>query len=49
MEEIEIKEEEKERQTSCKVKRETECNGVSVGIKRYGDMTGKALQKSMEH
>lgn len=43
MEGIEIKEEERERKTPCKVKRETECDGMSVGIKRYGDMTGKAL------
>lgn len=29
----------------CKVERD----GVSVGIKRYGDMTGEASQKSIRH
>lgn len=29
----------------CKV----ESDGVSVGIKRYGDMTGEASRKSIQH
>lgn len=29
----------------CKVERD----GVSVGIKRYGDMTGEASRKSIRH